>query len=79
MSDSFAVAKALGVKGRTKAAQGPEVEPTAGEAQNGWTAPALAQYIAERNMAASQAILNRKPPPMMKANSKYSVFKWRKK
>jgi hypothetical protein len=54
------------------------VQPTPGEAANGWTAAALSRYIQERNAAAGEAILNRKPAKPMRCNSKYSVFKWRR-
>jgi hypothetical protein len=54
------------------------VQPTAGEAANGWAAAALARYIAERNLAAGETILNRKPTKPMRCNSKYSVFQWRR-
>ena len=56
----------------------PPIEPSAGEAANGWTPTTLAAYVAERQAAASKTVLERRPPLPARCNSKYSVFRWRK-
>jgi len=60
----------------------PLIEPSDDELRNGWTPETLTAYIAEQNAAASLRIdpksaMNRSKP--VKANSRYSPFKWRRR
>ena len=57
------------------------IEPSPGEAKNGWTAETLTPYIQEQRAAQSLRIdphgAWRRTIPTS-ANSKYSPFRWRK-
>lgn len=59
----------------------PIVEPTAGEARNGWTAESLTDYVADQTAAQSMRVnphsLSRRTRPA-RANSRYSPLRWRR-
>ena len=66
---------------RALARDRPLIEPNDAERSNGWTAEALTAYVAEQEAAQSlrmdQRSMMRKTRPV-RANSKYSKFRWRR-
>ena len=56
----------------------PDIELTDAERKNGWTEATLKAYLADRERAQADVILNRDPPKPKWANSLYDPLKlWR--
>ena len=52
--------------------------PTEDERRNGWDEETLGRYVAEREKAAAQSILEREPQKPTVANSRYNPHRWRR-
>ena len=53
------------------------VELTEEERKNGWTEKALEAYLAEREKAQAEVVLNRLPARPRWANNRYDPLRWR--
>ena len=55
----------------------PDLQLTDDERANGWTEVTLKAYLADRERAQADVVLNRDPPKPRWANSLYNPLRWR--